>query len=458
VAKIIDLPKLSPTMEEGTLVRWVKNEGDAIEVDDLLAEVETDKATMEFRAFDRGTLLKRLVAEGATAKLGQPVAIFGNPGEDISALLAKVGGGAPPAAAPPAETKPAAAPPTEAKPAPAPPPAEAKPAVPPTPTVPTRPPGAPAPAIAASTPGIAGVLLLPTRVAAPAAPAAPALEGQAGGPASPRVRRLARERGIALESVTGSGPHGRITVEDLERGARAPRPAAPAPRPEDTVRPATQMRKTIARRLTEAKRDVPHFYLEADLDVEALVALREQLNESAEKDARISINDLLIRACALALREVPTSNASWVDGNIVQHHRVDISVAVAIEDGLVTPVVRDADLKSIRAISAEVRDLAARARAKKLKLEEMQGGVFSISNLGMYGIDRFSAVINPPEGMILAVGATRDVPVVRNARIVPGKRCAVTLSCDHRVVDGALGAQFLKALRGLVEHPVKILA
>jgi pyruvate dehydrogenase E2 component (dihydrolipoamide acetyltransferase) len=465
VAKIIDLPKLSPTMEEGTLVRWAKSEGDKIDVDDLLAEVETDKATMEFRAFDRGTLLKRLIPEGATAKLGQPVAIFGEPGEDVSALLAQVGGGAPSAApAKPSEpAKPEAAPAKpseEKKPEAAPAPQAAAPAPAPATPAPVarETPRGPAPSALAPTAGIAGIVLLP-----PARPNGAVAAGEPGGPSSPRVRRLARERGISLELVRGSGDHGRITTADLERAPVAPArgaPAAAAARPtaEDTVRPASQMRKAIARRLTEAKRDVPHFSRVADLDVEALGELREQLNDGLEKDQRISVTDLLVRACALALREVPMSNASWIDGNIVVHNRVDISLAVAIDDGLVTPVLRDVDLKSVRTIAQEAKELAARARARKLKPEEMQGGVFSLSNLGMYGIDRFSAVINPPEGMILAVGATRDVPVVKAGQIVPGKRCAMTLSCDHRVVDGALGAQYLKALRGLIEKPVKILA
>jgi pyruvate dehydrogenase E2 component (dihydrolipoamide acetyltransferase) len=460
VAKIIDLPKLSPTMEEGTLVRWAKNEGDSVDIDELLAEVETDKATMEFRAFDRGTLLKRLIPEGATAKLGQPVAIFGTKGEDISALLAQVqstGGGTAKAAS--GEPKKAAA---EAPKTPEEKPAtqvaaksEAASGPPPRP----RAPSGPAASYVQGGGGLAGVILLPVRRDEAAEPGA-----GASGPSSPRVRRIARERGIALESIRGTGERGRITVSDVERapvavaGARAVPGAAAAARPEDTIKPASQMRKVIARRLTESKQTVPHFYLEADLDVEALVSLREQLNDGLEKDAKISINDLLIRACANALREVPASNASWIDGNIVLHNRVDVSMAVAIEDGLVTPVIRDADLKTIRAIAAESKELAARARGKKLKPEEMQGGTFSISNLGMYGIDRFSAVINPPEGMILAVGMTRDVPVVKNGAVVPGKKCAVTLSCDHRVVDGALGAQFLKALRAIVEKPVKILA
>ena len=445
MAKIIDLPKLSPTMEEGTLVRWAKNEGDTIAVDDLLAEVETDKATMEFRSFDKGTLLKKLVAEGQTAKLGQPVAIFGAPGEDISSVLSSVGGGAAPKAeAPKAEAPKAEAPKVEVT--------QSEPAKVETPTVASG----PAADTLAPTAGIAGLVLLPGKP-----PAHP--KGEPGGPSSPRVRMLAREKGVDLQSVVGSGDNGRITLADVERASAAPKAAPSAAsamvgaRREDEIKPASQMRKAIARRLVESKQTVPHFYLEAELDVEALLALREQMNDGVDKAAKVSVNDLFIKACALALNAVPTSNASWIDGNIVLHHRVDISVAVAVDDGLVTPVLRDADRKTVSAISTEVRELATRARAKKLKPEEMQGGVFSISNLGMYGIDRFSAVINPPEGMILAIGQARDVAVVKGGALAPGKRCSVTLSCDHRVVDGALGAQFLQALRGLVERPVKIL-
>ncbi len=463
MARIIDLPKLSPTMEEGTLVRWVKNEGERVEIDDLLAEVETDKATMEFRAFDQGTLLKRLVAEGAVVRLGGPVAILGAVGEDIAALLAQAStpaaaGGTPAAA--PAASAPTSEPMTA-------------------PTAPTVPPAAdrveavakarssgPASPIAAATPGLPGLILLPEKREGAGAPTgvADVVDGTAaGGRTTPRVRRIARERGVALERVRGTGANGRITIADVDRAATA-QPVSSSvlssagARPADTSRPASSMRKTIARRLTESKRDVPHFYLEADLDVDALLVLREELNRDVEKDARVSVTDLLVRACALALREVPASNASWSDGTIVTHHRIDISLAVAVEDGLVTPVLRDVDQKPIRAIAAEAKALAVRARARKLQLEEMQGGVFSLSNLGMYGIDRFSAVINAPESMILAVGATRDVAIVRDGAVVPGRRCAVTLSCDHRVVDGALGAQFLQALRGLVEHPVRILA
>lgn len=433
MAKIIDLPKLSPTMEEGTLVRWLKAEGDSIAVDDLLAEVETDKATMEFRSFDKGTLLKKLVPEGTVTRLGQPVAIFGAPGEDFTALLAQVGLGPAPVAAP--------APPVAAPAAPVTAPVQTD----------TRPPpagpvvGAPAASAVAGEQGVAGVILAPT---------------------SPRVRRLARERDLDLDAVRGTGPRGRVTEGDLDapQAAAVDREAARAAAlaavvgPGDTVLDASPMRRTIARRLTEAKQTVPHFYLEADLDVEALAALRAELNAAAESpEAKVSFNDLLVRASALALRAVPESNASWIDGKVVRYGRVDISVAVAIDDGLVTPVVRDADKLSVGQIARVVKELAGRARARKLKPEEMQRGTFSVSNLGMFGIDRFAAVINPPEGMILAVGSVRDVPVVKGGAVVPGKRCAVTLSCDHRVVDGALGARFLQALRTLVEQPLRIL-
>jgi pyruvate dehydrogenase E2 component (dihydrolipoamide acetyltransferase) len=421
VAKIIDLPKLSPTMEEGTLVRWAKQEGDAIDIDDLLAEVETDKATMEFRAFDRGTLLKRLVPEGAVVRLGAPVAIFGAPGEDVSALV----GAAKPSVALPA---------TAATPVPAPEPATAgAKTVPPQARVADLP---PPPAVRGER-GVAGAILTPS---------------------SPRVRRLAREADIDIERVRGSGPHGRVTEADLAS------PAAPGPdvstvaREGDVVSDASSMRRTIARRLVESKQTVPHFYLEVDLDVGPLMELRERINAAGAPDTKVSVNDLLIRACALSLRAVPEANASWVGGKVVRYGRVDVSVAVAIDDGLLTPVVRGADRLTVSAISTVVRDLAGRARARKLKPEEMQGGTFSISNLGMMGVDRFSAVINPPESMILAVGAVRDVPVVQAGAVVPGKRCAVTLSCDHRVVDGAIGARWLQALRALVENPLRILA
>lgn len=437
MAKIIELPKLSPTMEEGTLVRWSRKEGDAVGVDDLLAEVETDKATMEFRSFDKGTLLKMLVPEGAVLKLGQPVAILGAPGEDISALLASVGA-APPVKAPPVKAAPAKeAPAIEPGPAQASARATQAPAVPnseqPTRPPSTKPDGAPGDAAVRGERGVAGAILAPS---------------------SPRVRRIARERAVDLDAVPGSGERGRVTEGDL---ARPSAPKALVLREGDVARSASSMRKVIARRLVESKQTVPHFYLEADLDVEALLILREQVNQGAAPEAKVSVNDLLLRACALALRAVPEANASWIDGQIVQYDRVDVSVAVTIEDGLLTPVLRGADKLSLAGVAKATKELVAKARARKLTPEEMTGGTFSLSNLGMFQIDRFAAVINPPESMILAVGAARDVPVVKAGAVVPGKRCAVTLSCDHRVVDGALGAKWLMALRALVESPVRIL-
>lgn len=429
MAKIIGLPKLSPTMEEGTLVAWNKQEGDAVDVDDLLAEVETDKATMEFRSFDKGVLLKILAPVGSTLAPDKPVAIIGQAGEDISALIAKAGGGA-------GEAKPATS-------------AEPKPAA-----------------------------------AAEAKPAAGAAKAEAGSEteqesqsatggrvlSSPLVRRMAREQGVDLQRVAGSGPRGRVIKRDLEglpakaAAAEAKVPAKGAvagagswerlpPRSEK----ASSTRKTIARRLSESKRDVPHYYLTVDLDVDALNAARTQLNDALAGAAKVSFNDLVIKASALALRDVPECNASW-GGDVIHFHQVvDISVAVAVPDGLITPVVRDADKKSVRAIADEVRALAGRAKDKKLRLDEISDGTFSISNLGMYGIEEFAAVINPPEGAILAVGAVREEPVVRAGQVVPGRRMKVTLSADHRVIDGAVGARFLQALRGYLEQPITML-
>ena len=458
MAKILEMPKLSPTMEEGVLSAWHKKEGDAVSVDDLLAEVETDKATMEFRAFDKGTLLRILVAPGAQVKLGQPVAIVGAPNDNLSAFAGLGSANAGPAApkaeapAPAAEAKPAAAPPAT-------------------------------PAVAPPRKSAQGGALDRTSYAGDAG-------GGNGGAAdggrvlaSPYVRKVAREKGIDLHGVLGTGTGGRVVAADLEsipapaaQGAtslaRVPAaqvPAAlPAPVDESEVRPLSPMRKTIARRLTESKATVPHFYLSIDVDAAGLVKLREQINaelaangsgknNGAATPLKVSLNDLLIKACAVALVRVPECNASFTPEALLLHKRVDISVAVAIPDGLVTPVVRHADQKSVVAIASEVRELAARARARKLKPEEMQNGTFSISNLGMFGIDEFAAVINPPEGAILAVGQVREVPVVADGAVVPGKRIAMTLSCDHRVVDGAVGAAFLAELRRLVEHPLRVL-
>jgi pyruvate dehydrogenase E2 component (dihydrolipoamide acetyltransferase) len=481
MAKVLDMPKLSPTMEEGQISAWHKEEGDEIGVDDLLAEVETDKATMEYRSFDKGTLLKILVPAGSVVRLGQPVAVLGAPGEDISALLADLGAHGHddgPAAdttvnenlpAPPVTPRNGAPATTQASPPPA---KLAIPAAPPTPR-------------SAEPTNTTTITATPSRrqaqMPAPAHPQVlrPTVPVPAGRvKASPYVRKLARERGMNLATVMGSGPGGRIIARDLEKlpqqdmsakTQEAKRETIPPPVPSrltaPETRPLTMMRKAIARRLVESKQTVPHFYLTIDVDADPLSALRERLNEDlaagpqepGAAPLKVSLNDLLIKACAVALVRVPECNAQFTPEAILIHHRVDISVAVAVPDGLVTPVVRDASTKTVLEIASEVRDLASRARAKKLRPEEMANGTFSISNLGMYGIDEFAAVINPPEGAILAVGQVRREPVVKGDAVVPGRRMAMTLSCDHRVVDGAVGATFLKALRQILEHPTQIL-
>jgi pyruvate dehydrogenase E2 component (dihydrolipoamide acetyltransferase) len=458
MAKILEMPKLSPTMEEGVLAMWHKKEGDPIEVDDLLAEVETDKATMEFRSFDKGTLLKLLVDAGATIQLGQPVAIVGNPGEDVSGLVKN---GATNGAA------------THAAPAPAP----EKPKE----TSPEKLVEKPAEVRATTTP-------LSTDKGSPldrTERERPELMETSGGRvlASPYVRKTARDRGIDLNGVHGSGPNGRVLPEDLSQVALVASGASPQggaavqvarlhslqsggeafPAPRKV--PLSPMRKTIAKRLVESKRNVPHFYLTIDVDAERLGALRERVNVELARDGgassgtatKISVNDLLIKAVAIALQRVPSCNAQFSEEGLLYFDRVDISVAVAVDEGLVTPVVRNAQDKSVAAIAREVRELASRARSKKLKPEEMTNGTFSISNLGMFGIDEFSAVINPPEGAILAVGRVREEPVVRDGQVVPGKRLAMTLSCDHRVIDGAVGAAFLAELRHVIEQPMQVL-
>lgn len=408
MAKIIGLPKLSPTMEEGTLVAWAKKEGDEVEVDDLLAEVETDKATMEFRSFDRGVLLKILVPAGETLEPDAPVAIIGKAGEDIGDLLAQL---------------------KEKK-------------------------GEEAGAAAEEQPAQREVA---------AEPGASSEEAGASGArvlSSPLVRRLARERSIDLGDVQGSGPRGRIIKRDIDSypGATAVAPAVGGERLAPRVEKATSMRRTIARRLTESKQTVPHYYLTIDVDIGPLADAREAINSELEAGGRkVSLNDLIIKAAAVALRRVPEVNASWMGKEIHYHQVVDISVAVAIDDGLMTPVVRDADRKGVAQIAGEVKELAARAREKRLQPEEMSNGTFSISNLGMFGIEEFAAVINPPEGAILAVGTVRHEPVLADGAIVPGRRMRFTMSCDHRVVDGATGARFLAVFKRIVESPFTML-
>jgi pyruvate dehydrogenase E2 component (dihydrolipoamide acetyltransferase) len=487
MAQIIGLPKLSPTMEEGVLVRWNKKEGDKVSPGDLIAEVETDKANMDFNIEDDGVLLKFLVKEGETVKLGAPVAILGKAGEDVAALIeqAKAGGAAP---APAAAEKPAAKPAEKpaAKPAPAAAKAQAKPA----PAKPANDQGVEA-APAANKPAAAAAKPAPAKPAPQAAAAAPS-----GGRllASPLAKTLAIELGVDLRQVTGTGPGGRIVERDVraladgggqtnghaaagadpapadadeaaEAEAAAPasqaiavRAPARAPVAQDTDAdwtdvPASNMRKRIASRLTEAKRDVPHIYLMRDLDAAALLAYRGRLNELLGDKGKVSVNDLVIKAVAIALRRMPECNASWQGDSIRQFHRVHIGVAVAIPDGLVTPVIRDADQKGIGSIGAEVKDLADRAKKRALKAHEITGSTFSVSNLGMLGIERFTAILNPPEAGILAIGAVRDVPVVDKGAVVAGKRMAVSMSCDHRVIDGALGARWLQVFAELIEKP-----
>jgi pyruvate dehydrogenase E2 component (dihydrolipoamide acetyltransferase) len=460
MAQILGLPKLSPTMEEGVLVRWTKKEGDKIAPGDLIAEVETDKANMDFNVEDEGTILKFLVKEGDTVKLGAPVVIIGKAGEDTSSLEAQAksgGGGAAPKkeAAPPASKGPedsANAP--AAKKAPV--QSEQKPAAQASPPKQQQ-----------------------EAKAAPKGNGAPKTDGKLL--ASPLAKTLAIELGIDLRTLEGSGPGGRIVERDVRAAAEGgSKPAARAeareeaePESKETaiaVRharqmvpdgdtefediPASNMRKRIAARLTEAKRDVPHFYLMRKLDAAPLLAFRGRLNDLLGDRGKVSVNDLVIKAVALALRRVPEANASWEGDAIRRYHRVHVGVAVAIEDGLVTPVIRDADQKGIGAIAAEVKDLAERAKKRQLKGHEITGSTFTVSNLGMYGIERFTAIINPPEAGILAIGTTVDEPVIgKDGAIVAGKRMTVTMSCDHRVIDGALGARWLAAFAELAEKP-----
>ena len=427
------MPALSPTMTEGNLAKWLKNEGDAIKSGDVIAEIETDKATMEVEAVDEGVLGKILVPGGTEGvKVNEPIALLLEEGEDKSALDG-------------AAAAPAPKPDGEAKPAPA-----------------------PEPKAAASEPP-----------STPAAAAAPNSGERIS--ASPLARRMAAQAGLELSAITGTGPHGRIIKVDVEAALKAPKPAsAPAAKPAPgaeapAAAPAAQpaaagplsadfeeiqlsnMRKVIARRLTEAKQTIPHFYLTLDCELDALLAMRAQLNGRAGTDYKLSVNDFVIKAVAMAMRKVPGVNASWGGDRIYQYKDIDVSVAVAIDGGLITPIIRKADQKGLSTISAAMKDLAARAKEGKLKPEEFQGGGFSISNLGMFGIKDFLAVINPPQACILAVGAGEKRPVVKGDEIKIATVMSVSLSTDHRVVDGALGAQFLQVFKQLVEDPLALL-
>lgn len=428
MATEILMPALSPTMEEGTLAKWLKKEGDAVKSGDIIAEIETDKATMEFEAVDEGVLGKILIAEGtAGVKVNTPIAILVEDGEDASAVPA-------PKAAPAAAAAPTAT------------------------------------------------------VSAPvaSAPAAPKADG-ARVFASPLARRIAAGKGLDLSTVKGSGPHGRIVKADVEAAqpaapkaapaaASVPAAAAPAAAPAQGMSAATVaklydgrkyeevtldgMRKTIAARLTEAKQTIPHFYLRREVRLDALLAFRGELNHKlSARGVKLSVNDFIIKACALALQQVPDANAVWAGDRILKMKASDVAVAVAIEGGLFTPVLQDAESKSLSALSAQMKDLAKRARDRKLAPHEYQGGSFAISNLGMFGIENFDAVINPPHGAILAVGAGIKKPVVgANDQIEVATMMSMTLSVDHRVIDGALGAQLLGAIVENLENPIGMLA
>ena len=440
------MPALSPTMESGTLSKWLKKEGDAVKSGDVIAEIETDKATMEVEAVDEGTIGKILVAEGtADVPVNQPIAILLEEGEDASA-----------AAAPAPAAAPKSAPKDEAK-------AEEKPAEP-----------APAPAPAPA----------PKADAAPApqvSKPAPAPAPQGHGKrifASPLARRIAKDRGIELSQVKGSGPHGRVVKADVEGftpGAGAGQAAGKFGfplMPDDTIRalfaegsydvvPHSSMRRTIATRMQESKVVVPHYYLAMDVDLDRLMEVREELNAGAPVEDgkpiwRLSVNDFIIKALALTLKKHPEANATWTETGMLMHHNVDIGVAVAMPDGLITPILRKAEEKSLPEISTEMSELARRARDKRLKPMEYQGGTTAISNLGMYGVKHFTAVVNPPHSTILAVSAGEKRAVVRDDQIVIATQMTVTVSCDHRVLDGAQSAMMMQTFKRYIEKPLSL--
>lgn len=412
VTKVV-MPKLSEAMAEGKVLKWLKREGDKISGGDIIAEIESDKADIELEAFGSGVLRKIVVEVGSSVPVGQTIAVIADPGEDISSALA----GAP--APVPAKVEG----PSPAHPAPA--VARVQPAQPPTPTSP------------------------------PVAPAGGRVR------ASPLARKIAERAGVDLHLIKGSGPAGRVIRRDVEEyvSAAGVRPAAVAPTApgEYEDRPLSSMRRTIARRMAQSKATVPHFYLTTEVDMEPLSALRDKLNAGVgQGDAKITFTHLLIKAGAQALRRHPEANVSFNGETARYYRRVHVSMAVALDEGLVTPVIQDADQKSIGQIAREARELSERGRARKLKPEEFTGGTFSISNLGMFDVEEFSAVINPPEGMILAVGAIVPKPVVVEGQVVVRRRMRLTLSIDHRVIDGAMGGRFLRTLRGLLEHPAQI--
>jgi pyruvate dehydrogenase E2 component (dihydrolipoamide acetyltransferase) len=445
------MPALSPTMEKGNLAKWLKKEGDKVKSGDVIAEIETDKATMEVEAVDEGTIAKILVPEGTQdVPVNDVIAVMAGDGEDVKAASAGAAS-APPKAAAAAAEAPAA-----------------------------KPPAAPAPAPAAKAPSPAAPALAP-QAAAPASQA----NGHARIFSSPLARRLAKEAGIELARINGSGPHGRVVARDVEeaksgKGLKAPA-AAPAAGPSIApsmsdkqilalfepgsyeIVPHDGMRRTIAQRLTASVQTIPHFYLTIDCDIGKLLAAREEINAAAPKDKekkplyKLSVNDFVIKAMAVALQRIPNCNVSWTEAGMLKHKHSDVGVAVAMPGGLITPIIRKAETKSLSTISNEMKDFAARARARKLKPEEYLGGTTAVSNLGMYGINHFTAVINPPHASILAVGASEERAVVRGGKIEVAHMMSVTLSCDHRAIDGALGAELIGAFRQLIENPVMMM-
>lgn len=411
------MPKLSPTMEEGQISRWVKNEGEKFEANETLAEVDTDKATMEMTALSGGTLLKIIKGAGETAALGEPIAIIGKEGEDISGLLSEVSSNGAAKKEEPKEE-----PAKEEK-------AEEK---------------APEPA--------------PKEEVKPAPKAEPAAESSGRMIVSPIAARMAADNNIDLKTVKGSGPNGRIIKRDIEEAMT--KPAAPAFTASQVVGAApyrdettSKMRQVIATRLAESIGPIPTFYLTVEIEMDNTLALRKQINGTIPEDQKVSVNDIIVKAAAMASMRHPFVNSSYQDKTIRFYEQADVGVAVAVEEGLITPVVRGANMKGFGQISAEVKELAGRARAKKLQPEEYTGATFSISNLGMFGIKEFTAIINPPEAAILAIGGSNAMPVVRDGQIVVRNIMNVTMSCDHRVIDGATGAKFLQTFKEMLENP-----
>lgn len=424
MAEIVRMPKLSDTMTEGVVAEWHKKVGDTVSEGDLLAEIETDKATMEFESFYDGVLLHIGVEKGSTAPVNDILAIIGEKGEDVQALLKDAGSAAPVQETPKEEPK-------------AEPVVEAAPVVTPDPA--------------------------PVKAEPVVAPAATSNGSSAGERifASPLAKKMAADKGINLATVTGSGENHRIVKRDIENYQPAASGAAPVVYAATvgtesyTDVPNSQMRKAIAKALSASKFSAPHFYLKMEVDMDNAIAARKAINE--QEGVKISFNDMVIKAVAAALRRHPKVNADWMGDFIRYNDHIHVGVAVAVEDGLVVPVVKYTDSKGIAQIGAEIKDLASRARDKKILPEEMQGGTFAVSNLGMYGIEDFTSIINPPNGCILSVGQIKQTPVVKNGEIVPGNVMKLSLSCDHRVVDGAVGSDFLKTLKELLENPVKML-